>query len=379
MTDVFDSLAYLTGGLLSNPNITVTTHVMGDGTITKTPDLPWYHGEGVTFTAIAEEGSVFSHWDFDGTGSDPILHLTANRDLAVLAVFTSFKTINVNIDGGGTVVSLPPGDVGHYPENITVTLTAMPDENWRFAGWFGDVVSLEPHIDVITNRDYFIQAVFVAVGSMTLTIMPSGDGYTDPPPGVHAYPIGSKVLIKAVPNENWKFLNWIHNNERVLNKTKVVSLNESQIWYVYFDEIFRLNLQISGDGRVTPTPGTYEYTEAEYVTFEAAANVGWTFDHWEGDLISYENPVKSLISTNKNITAVFAAKQQELYCTVQGFGMITPVGTNHYSYGTIVPIEATPDPGWHFAFWLGNLTGSENPTQLTILGDYHILAVFEQD
>ena len=48
-----------------------------------------------------------------------------------------------------------------------------------------------------------------------------------------------------------------------------------------------------------------------------------------------------------------------------------------YLCGEVVTLTATADPGWMFSGWSGDLSGSNNPEQLTISGDHVVTANFE--
>ena len=50
-----------------------------------------------------------------------------------------------------------------------------------------------------------------------------------------------------------------------------------------------------------------------------------------------------------------------------------------YTYGTVVQLTATADPGWTFSSWSGDLTGSTNPDSITMDGDKTVTATFTQD
>jgi hypothetical protein len=52
------------------------------------------------------------------------------------------------------------------------------------------------------------------------------------------------------------------------------------------------------------------------------------------------------------------------------------VGTHTYDEGTVVPLSATPDAGWVFDHWSGDVTGSTNPIQITMNGHKRVDAVF---
>jgi hypothetical protein len=47
-----------------------------------------------------------------------------------------------------------------------------------------------------------------------------------------------------------------------------------------------------------------------------------------------------------------------------------------YTKGSLVMLTAKPDKGWAFSHWEGDLTGSENPKEITVTEPTEITAVF---
>jgi len=72
-----------------------------------------------------------------------------------------------------------------------------------------------------------------------------------------------------------------------------------------------------GAGTVTPDSGTYN--DGAVVSLEAAANDGFAFDHWEGDLTGDTNPQDLTMDSDKDVTAVFV----EL-CALESVAVINP-------------------------------------------------------
>ncbi len=64
----------------------------------------------------------------------------------------------------------------------------------------------------------------------------------------------------------------------------------------------------------------------------------------------------------------------KLQVAVVGAGSVDPsIGT--YEVGELVELTATPDAGWRFDHWEGDLTGSENPFTITMNADVALTAV----
>jgi hypothetical protein len=83
------------------------------------------------------------------------------------------------------------------------------------------------------------------------------------------------------------------------------------------------------------------------------------------------------MNENKNITAHFTINQYTLTINTQGNGTVNKnPDYPTYPYGTIVTLTAIPDTGWTFDHWSGDLTGNQNPTNITMNENKIINAYF---
>jgi hypothetical protein len=85
------------------------------------------------------------------------------------------------------------------------------------------------------------------------------------------------------------------------------------------------------------------------------------------------------VDSAKSVTASFNLKSYTLSMAITGNGVVTPAVGNHiYLYGTDVTLTATPDSGWGFVGWSGDLlsAGRTTPVVITILNDMVITATF---
>ncbi len=78
----------ITGEGLSAPTYTITITTVGNGTVTKDPDLATYEaGTVVQLTAVPATGWVFSNWGGDLSGSENPVSVTVNADMNITATF----------------------------------------------------------------------------------------------------------------------------------------------------------------------------------------------------------------------------------------------------------------------------------------------------
>jgi len=143
---------------------------------------------------------------------------------------------------------------------------------------------------------------------------------------------------------------------------------------------FTLITNVEGSGTVTVDPQKTGYRYGEAVTLTATPISGWSFAGW-GDA-GTTNPLTVTITGNTSITATFTQDEYTLTIGVdpEGAGSvaISPEQVT-YHYGDEVTLTATAIPGWSFAGWSGDATGSTNPLSLTIEGNTSITATFIQD
>lgn len=136
----------------------------------------------------------------------------------------------------------------------------------------------------------------------------------------------------------------------------------------------------SGLVRADPPPDCEGglYTAGTLVTLKATAAPGWAFVAWTGDLGGDENPSQLLIDGPKAVTATFSLEEYSLTVATSGGGAVDvePLQATYY-YGDLVTLSATPDSGWAFSGWSGDLTGTENPALLFMDGSKTVTATFD--
>ena len=155
--------------MVSNKNITanfVQNHydldinVVGNGTVNITPNKTNYtYGAVVNLTAISDEGWYFNNWAGDITGNDNPFFAAIVNDIRITAIFKksliniSTYNITINIEGNGIVNISPNKD--NYTYGEIVEITAIPDSNWYFDYWTGDISgnNLSCEINMTCNKN----------------------------------------------------------------------------------------------------------------------------------------------------------------------------------------------------------------------------------
>ena len=132
----------------------------------------------------------------------------------------------------------------------------------------------------------------------------------------------------------------------------------------------------------TVNPASRQYNEDTNVSITAIPAGEYLFSSWSGTTATTAT-TSVLMNSNKTVTANFVKKKYALTTSVEGEGTITEkvikVGVaSDYNSGTVVELTATPKDGWEFKEWQGDLTGTENPNQITIDKAKTVNAVFKE-
>lgn len=123
-------------------------------------------GESVTVEATPDKGYRFLYWTEDNQPvcNEASYSFPAKNSRSLVAVFELIPiptySINVTSTAGGTAV----GD-GQYKQGETVTVTAIPDNGYRFISWQenGITVSDTPDFSFTADSDRTLTAVFEPV------------------------------------------------------------------------------------------------------------------------------------------------------------------------------------------------------------------------
>ena len=127
----------------------------GEGGSVSTAGGTFSGGTNVSITATPSEGYRFSGWS-NGSSDNP-LSVTINSNTSVTAnfqVIVNSYTLTVIAGEGGSV----SGEGGEYEEGTEVTITATPDEGYRFKKWSDG--EFKPERVIAIESDYSIIGVF---------------------------------------------------------------------------------------------------------------------------------------------------------------------------------------------------------------------------
>jgi PKD repeat protein len=295
-------------------------------------------------------------------------------------------TLTTNTVGQGSITLNPTG--GIYDQGTEVTLTANPDSGWQFDGWSGDLNGSTNPTTLTMNANKSVTATFSETtttstvgntdvfGSNTTVALRRAAPYTMPEDGtINSISMyhngGSGNMILAVYDGAGAPANR-------LGITATTAVSSSTDWQT-------VNLQ-------SPV----------YVTGSSTIWLAWVYESNPG--IKYESGSPGRVdagvgwpggmpdpygsgSQSNYIYSVYATytpggtppTQYTLTTNTAGQGSITlnPSGGT-YNEGTVVTVTANPSSGWQFDNWSGDLSGSTNPTTITMNANKSVTANFSE-
>ncbi|MEX1261883.1 MAG: InlB B-repeat-containing protein, partial [Balneolaceae bacterium] len=267
-------------------------------------------------------------------------------------------------------------------EGEEIEITASPNENWIFDSWQGDHNGNTNPATIMVDSDKTISALFIK-REYPLTISVEGEGTVSErvlQNKTTDYPQGTTVELTANPSTGWVFSHWVGDVDTDGNPLEIVVEEAQEVTAVFVIREFNLEINIEGEGTVSE-----QVVEDDSTAIELTANPadGWTFVEWNGDVSGSDNPVQITMDETKEVTAVFERRDYPLTVNIEGEGTVTEeviqARTTEYAYGTTVELTANPADGWTFTGWSGDLSGSENPTQIDITEEKEVTAVFQEE
>ena len=366
--------------------------------------------EGVTatVTAVANEGFRFLEWTEAGTqiSTEASLTFTVTSDRTLTAIFEPISepapgptpkptyTINVSTAEGGTA-----SGGGEYEQGSSVTLTATPENGYRFIAWTenDEQISTDENYTFIADHGRTIVAIFMPISKPTYTVhVSSAQGGTVE--GSGSYEEGELITVNATPDNDYRFLYWEENGEQVsTDETFTFTADRDRTLVAKFTPIPKptYTVQVSStQGGVAEGSGSYK--EGETVTVNAVPDNGYRFRRWEENSVqvSTEARYSFAAETDRMLVAVFElipqSGQDSTYVPGTPSTSYRPNGGNTQPTTTSLPsrIEVqiltltngkttliAPDD----SFWGGYKTGRDNGAGTVTRADLAQLVYFMMD
>ncbi len=215
---------------------------------------------------------------------------------------------------GEGLVSRNPNE-NPYEENTIVTLTANPENGWRFDHWEGDLIGGTNPKQITMNSNKSITAVFEEIQYYTLITNVNGNGSITKNPDRSEYMEGTSVTLTANPDAGWQFVNWSGNLSGSSNPETIV-MNSNKNVTANFEEIPPRVLL--SDGSFGRNSIASIYITAEYIDgvngFDIVLNYDETyFSYLSSTLLNeFEGAIKLENQTSNGVIDISIARTGEV-------------------------------------------------------------------
>ncbi|MFQ5651427.1 MAG: DNRLRE domain-containing protein [bacterium] len=306
-------------------------------------------------------------------------------------------SLTVGEQGAGSVALDPAG--GTYDENTVVRLTATADAGWQFSGWSGDLNGSQNPATLLMDGNKTVTAIFTeSGGSQALSFSARHDGQVKLTDAGANY--GTKSTTKVEVN---KFVSYFKfdvsgltgsvQSARLRLYVTGASVDGGEIYavsnhYLNTTTPWEESLLTSGNApRVSGAPlaSLGKVTANQFVEVKVTSGVpgngtfSFAIKNNSKDLAKFYTkegafPPELIVETGTG-----GGTTQTLSVSTQGAGTVTlnPAG-GVYDQGTPVQLTATPDAGWQFSGWSGDLSGAANPASITMDADKQVTATFTE-
>ncbi|MCX7045271.1 MAG: right-handed parallel beta-helix repeat-containing protein [Candidatus Sumerlaeota bacterium] len=304
-------------------------HDLGTVVVDVTPaSAPWsftdgdgvvHSGTGVSVTTDAATGLIALTWGSLPGYAEP----TPNPTTATLAKdgITTFTGVYTWI--GYTLTTLAPHgavtrnpDLAAYPPGTTVTLTAIPDANYQFASWTGDVPpgheTDNPLLLTMDANKIITANLSRDLGTVVVDVMPTtaswsftdGDGVVHGGTGDAVTTDAATGLITLTWDALPGYAEPMPNPTTApLAKDGVTTFTGVYTWIGYVLTTF------AAHGSVTRIPDLAAYPPGTTVTLTAMPDANYHFISWTGDVPpghETDNPLIVTMDRDRTLTATIA-------------------------------------------------------------------------
>ena len=195
---------------------TLTTSVVGSGSITPASGSSYASGSTVVVTANPATGWNFSSWFGDLSGSNTSTTITMDSNKAITAVFTqNTYTLTTTVAPAGAITAgctVTTDTANPHAGGSVVQVTANPATRWVFSSWSGAATGSTSPAYITMDSDKAVTATFTQITyNLTTTVAPAGAitaGCTVTTDTANPHASGSDVQVTANPASGWAFVNW---------------------------------------------------------------------------------------------------------------------------------------------------------------------------
>jgi uncharacterized repeat protein (TIGR02543 family) len=397
---------------------TITASAGAGGSISPLGEITVNWGVSRTFTITPNTGYHIADVLVDGESVGPVTSYTftnvTNSHTISAAFINQTYTLDMAVAPAGSGTATDLTGTGPYAEGTLVRIKAEQAAGYIFTGWsspageFADFSAAEttftmPAQNLTVTANFGVVPTLNVTGAGTFTYDGNPHGVTATATGVEGEMVSGIFEITYRPDSD----HTTHTEDPPVNAdsyTCFITFLSSDSKYANANTDVRVVIT-KATPTITVTGGTYTYDGEPHPAVGTATGVDGAAV--EGSFLFFYNDITMLepidpgtytvsttfqcSDTNYNhvtniptVTIIITAADPEAYAltiTTQGNGTVTadPEPTDGvYSEGTAISLTAVAGTGYRFVGWSGDLTGTENPTSITMNGNKSVTAIFAE-
>ena len=372
------------------------------GDMTPAPPGGWHDsGSGVTVEATPNtaSGYIFSDWSGDLTGTTNPTSITMDSPKSVTANFTLLgqyrvttnpEGLHINVDGSEYT---SPQDFS-WPSGSSHTIAVASPQSggsgirYVYQSWSDG--GAQTHQITVDGTSVYT-ANFTTQYYLTTGEAPDAGGDMTPAPPGGWYNSGSGVTVEATPNtaSGYVFSGWSGDVTGSTNPT-FITMDGPKSVTANFTLLGQYRVTTNPEGLLINVDGT-EYTSPQDFSWPSGSShtiavaspqsggsgIRYVYQSWsDGGAQTHQITVDGTSVYTANFTTQYYLTTGE---APDAGGDMTPAPPGGwYNSGSTVTVEATPNTasGYVFSGWSGDLTGSTNPSFITMDGPKSVTANF---
>ena len=346
----------------------------------------------ISGTPTADGTAKFTVKATNSAGSD-----TKELSITIAKAAPAEYTVTVTSGGNGTASASPAKAVA----GAEITLTAMPNEGYRFKEWeviSGGVTIVDDKF-TMPNNNVEVKAIFEedtppAPTEHTVTVTSGGNGTASASPSKAV--AGAEITLSATPDKGYHLKEWQVESPTglVITNNKFTMPDSNVEVKAIFEEDappapteHTVTVTSSGNGTASASP--VKAVAGAEITLSATPDKGYHLKEWQviSGGVSIKDNKFTMPNNNVEIKAIFekdvppTPTEHTVTVTSGGNGTASASPSKAVA-GAEITLSATPDKGYHLKEWQ-----VESPTGLVITNNkftmpdsnVEVKAIFEED
>ncbi len=328
------------------------------------------NSKGLTVTAVPNENYRFVKWS-DGLMQAERTDENVTEDITVTAIFErSVFTVKYIAGEGGTVQGELIQSISGGGKGITVT--AIPNENYRFVKWSDGLTTVE-RTDENVTEDITVTAIFERyVFSVEYIASEGGSIQGELKQSISRD--GKGTTVTAIPNENYRFVKW-SDGVTTVERTDENVTEDITVTAIFRQYLFTVEYRVGEGGSIQGEAVQIVEWAKSTTNVKAVASYGYKFVKWSDGVKTATRT--DLITKDKVLTAEFERITYSVTYLAGDNGRIegnanqTVIMDNNAT-----EVTAVPNIGYQFKEWSDGVTTATR-TDIQVTNVIKVTAIFE--